>query len=274
MQIRWTLSFFLTVIAYWSATAQTFRLFLADLENTTESVLLIDSTAGIVAGPVFDPRLPILYYSKGKEIIAFNIESGERNLVFKSDGPVHALRITPDGKTLTFLAHLPGNELKRFALNGGAPAPLAIRNPVENYIWIDDNNLLVIEPGKPNTLQLITLRPFRQMTVAKHVGVTLTKVPAMTSFAFVHKLSVDSWSIKTIGTDGSISILAETPPESDVFAITSTGTPVAFYESQLHRYNKHTNDWTPIPTRIQGIITELQPSSGEAKLAFWAKTNQ
>lgn len=273
--MRRTLTFLFVAIVHLSGAAQTFRLFLAQSENPAmESVLQIDSTNGIVGGPVFHPMHPVLYYSKNAEIFSFNIESGESKVLFTSAEPVYSLRLTPDGKTITFLDRLPGDEVKRIALTGAPQTSAKMGTSIDNYTWIDDNNLLVIEPGKPNSLQLVTLRPFRQIAVAKHVGRTLTRIPGALSLAFVHKLSVDSWSIKTIGSDGSISILAETLPESEVFTITSKGIPVAFYEKQLHRYNDLTSDWTPTAVRIKGIATEMQSSPEGGRLAFWVKTNK
>lgn len=274
MLIRRTLTFIFVAIIHLSGAAQTFRLFLTDLENPAiESVLQIDSTNGIVGGPVFHPTHAVLYYSKNAEILSFNTESGERKVLFTSDAPVHSLRLTPDGKTITFLDRLPGDEIKRITLAGAPQTSAKTATSIDNYTWIDDNNLLVIEPGKPNSLQLVTLRPIRQSVVARHVGRTLTRIPGALTFTFVHKLSVDSWSIKAIGSDGSISILAETLPESEVFTITSKGVPVAFYEKQLHRYNDRTNDWTPTAVRIDGIATEMQSSPEGGKLAFWVKTD-
>ena len=265
----------LLVVACPAATAQTFRLFMVELENkSAEPIHLIDSTVGPVTGPVFHPEHPIIYYSKGNEIIAYNTETQQRNILFATTTSIHGLRITPDGRTLTYMEKVPTRELKRFSSGGGGvQTPHAIAVPIENYIWIDDNNLLGIEPGTPNALHLVTLRPARQVVVARHVGNTLTRFPKMLSFAFVHKLSVDSWSIKTIGPDGSISILTETLPESELFALLSSGVPVSYYEGQLHQFNKRTQAWEQIELPISGIVTDIQASPLDDTFALWVKTN-
>jgi hypothetical protein len=262
------------VVAVPATTAQTFRLFIAELESS-DPTRLIDSTAGPVAGPAFHPELPIVYYSKGNEIIAYNVETEQRNILFAAKTSVHGLRITPDGRTLTYMEKVPARELKRISVNGGgAQTSSVIAFPVENYIWMDDNNLLAVEPGSPNALHLFTLRPSRQVVIARHIGNTLTRYPKTLSFAFVHKLSVDSWSIKTIGPDGSISILTESLPESELFAISASGMPVSYYEGQLHRFNKRTQSWEQIEVAIPGVVTDLQASPLQDKFVLWVKSNK
>ena len=264
---------FVLVIESFAGTAQTSGLYMTDLNNDgTRQVRLTDSTAGPIAGPVFHWENPTVYYGKRNEIITLDLRTGERAVLFTSDKPVIALRLTTDGKALTFLDNVPSNELRRISAKGVEMSSLQIRSSVENYIWIDDNNLLAIEPGKPNTMHLITLRPFKKMVVARHIGNTLAHDPKTGSFVFVHKLAVDSWSLKTIGSDGNISILAETLPESEVFGLTQSGAPIAYYDGKLHRYNERTSTWTAFDMEIPGTIMSMQISPQGQKLAFWAKT--
>lgn len=264
------------VISFSSADAQTFHLYLTGFDDKRPAPLqMIDTSAGPVSAPALHPEKPILYYLRqrsGKhEVVAFNTASDERTIIFTSEQILAELRVTPDGKSLTFLSKSPATELKRLPLGGATLSTVLDGVRIQNYIWIDDNNLLVIETGDPNTLQLLSLRPFRQVAVARHVGHTLTYIPELASFAFVHKLSVDSWSIKTIGPDGAISILAQTLPESEFFFITSAGTPVGYYEDKFYRYQPLKKDWSPAGIDIPGKVVALQ--AGRGKLAFWVKNN-
>lgn len=254
------------------ADAQSFKLYVAEMNNASvTSVQLVDSANGSVAGPVFHEETPVIYYAKGNDIIGFDLSTGERAVVFTSNARVVGLRLMSDGKSLTFMDQLPSDNLRRITVEGGPDPSIKLQSPVENYLWMDDNNLLAVAPGNPNALNLMTVRPQRQISVGRHVGRTLTRDRKSGSFAFVHKLAVDSWSIKVIAQDGSVSIVAETLPEADIFSFTAAGIPIAWYEGQLHRYEAKSGRWIACEGDFTGDMTALHTSASDSKLAFWVK---
>ncbi len=209
------------LLAGFASFAQRSTLILADLSIKDASVsntIMVDS-ADIIDGASFDATDSVLYYArrKGKEweLIAFRIPTGSHDILLTSPERIAYPRNTPDGKFISFLAGESGRLVK---FSPSAKNTFVLHDAsLDNYIWVDDNAALVILRGDPNQLLLVTLRPKKVMAVAQHVGREMQRSGKI--IAFVHKLSVDSWSLKKVNPNGSIDILKETMQDSDLFTI-------------------------------------------------------
>lgn len=229
--------------------------------------------------PVFSPTSPMLFYLKkvegGSEIFAFDYQSEKNESIITSTETLSALQLTPDGKFFSCLSTGAGGvvSLIKFPVEGGESSIVLEGLKIENYFWMDDNVLLIIQSGKPNSLGLLTLRPKKQIPIAQHVGATLAKASKMNTYAFVHKLSVDSWSIKIIQPDGSISILAETLPDAEVFTMTPEGALIQFREEKIHILWPGDKKWTVLVNQL-GEVPGLSVNNAGDRMAVLVKDLQ
>lgn len=257
-----------------SASAQQLTLSVFDFswrgkEFSLSNEVVADSTATIVDGVSFHPTDSLLYYSRRTgsrwQIVAFNFSSGTQTVVIESDELLSDPKITPDKKHLSCVAG-PKRELRKLSLTSRQWGIVFGDTPVDRYVWMDDNALLIISPGDPNQLQLVTLRPKKVIPIAQHVGRELQQ--SRESIAFVHKLSVDSWSIKRINSDGSIKIVAETLPEADLFTLAPGGRVLLLSEDHIFGYSPATQ-WLQFQvenTRRQGSIKSIGTNPSGDKL--------
>lgn len=247
------------------AAAQNFTLSVFDFnwsgkELSLSNEIVADSAASIGDGISFHPTDPLVYYSKQSgsrwELIAFNFRDGNKTVVTESDEFLAEPRLMPDKKHISCIVGAK-RELRKFAFASSQWSPVFGDSPVDGYAWMDDNALLIISPGDPNQLQLVTLRPKKAIPIAQHVGRELQQ--SKETFAFVHKLSVDSWSIKRINADGSIEIVAETLPEADLFALAPGGKVLMLSEDHIFGYSPATQwrQFNPENARRQASIKRI-----------------
>lgn len=206
-------------------------------KNAITETVLLDSLTGEKYAYVVHPAKPVLYLFRKEEagtvIETLDTESHKRSILYESREPLAMPRVAPDGSSITFFTA--SGVMVRLglpALKMSSITPLLPASSIENYLWMDENTLLATVAGRPNSLNLLTLRPSRVLPVSQHVGSTLTTAGAG-SFAFVQKISVDTWVIKQILPDGSIKIITETIPESELFTISASGKILMISENQL-----------------------------------------
>jgi hypothetical protein len=213
-------------------------------QGVFKNPVLIDSLNLRNDHPSFHPTDPVLYFTRAYPdstiVFSFNYQSGSRETLIRSYDQLTHPRITPDKK---FLSCLNNDNLVKYPIGGGKSVNVYNDTKLENYLWLDDNALLIIESGDPNTLQLLNLRPKNFTAVARHVGSVLQQ--SGKSFAFVHKLSVDSWSVKRINPNGRIEIIAETLPESEFFALAPDGKILMVSEAKLFGY-RPSSEWNEL----------------------------
>jgi hypothetical protein len=206
---------------------------------------VIDSLTVADDQPSFHPTDPLLLFVRKVDhqnaVVSFNYSNGEERILYESPSALASPKITPDTKYLSILEGEKKN-LVKIALTDGNVLPLSNLS-MDGYCWIDVNSLLIIQPGDPNTLSLVTLRPLKIMPVARHVGRVIQQ--SKNIIAFVHKLSVDAWSIKQINSTGNIQILAETLPEADLFALAPGGKVLMLNEEKIFGYVPSA-DWAPL----------------------------
>jgi hypothetical protein len=275
----------LLLCTYLAAFAQeNMKLYLFNFStDSLSSPVLIDSSGLVETDPVFDQQRTVLYYIRtvngSFQIISYDYQTDSSKVIVASPYALSVLRVTPDGKHLTCIRKDRGaSEIIQYPIGGGDFSSV-ISHSLENYLWIDDNNLLIAEPGKPNTLQLLSLRPQKKIPIARHVGKALAHSRKRDLFAFVHKLSVDSWSVKTIGADGGITIYAETLPEAEVLTLTPDGTPLLSADGQIYMHEAGKKRWKLLPANISlGDVSALQINWTATRLAVISKnitsTNQ
>jgi hypothetical protein len=231
---------------------QSLTLALFDVAWAGDSVLI--SNQDIVSGsqvaedhPLFHPTVPVLYYisrsANTSEIRSYNHSTRHDSTIRTHPNTASRLHITPDSGLLTFLSPDKGEMIVHPLKTGVSPRKPIAGLSVENYCWIDDNSMLVIQSGDPNTLNLVTLRPRKIQPVVKHVGQMIQRTSHI--LAFVHKLSVDSWSIKKLTSDGKISILSETFPGAEIFAVTADEKVMMAFEDKLY-WLTGSGDWKEI----------------------------
>jgi hypothetical protein len=239
MALKILVSFLLLFFCQWTH-GQGLKLAIYDLSSEGRSIALtneyvIDSLHLADTRPSFHPTDSVLYFTRQKEgkyeVVSFGWADKKLNVLHTASEPLYSPALTPDGK---FISCIRGKKLGKFPLAGGNWVDLLNDLTLQNYLWIDENSVLTIAEGDPNTLNLVTLRPRKVVPIASHVGDAL--VPAKNTFAFVHKLSVDSWSVKRINADGSISIVAETLPDSEQFALLPDGKILMLQEQNLFVY--------------------------------------
>lgn len=231
--------------------------------------VIADSMIRTSEGIFFDPTDPVVYYSKREQsrwqIVSFNFQSGEKKLLTETQERLADPRLTPDKK---FISCIVGEkkQLRKFSLASGQWSLAYADTPVDRHLWMDDNALLLISPGDPNQLQLVTLRPRKNIPVALNVGRELQQ--SNDFMAFVHKLSVDSWSIKRINKDGSIQIVAETLPEADQFALLPDGRIIMLSEAHIFGYRPATQwrEFSIESTRRESTIRSIGANPAGDKL--------
>lgn len=271
----------LFVTASLSIQAQTATLLLVfDLEDkgyTYEitNEVVVDS-AFVVEG-ILSPEEGVVYYLKntaaGSEIIMFDLAEKVSKQVILSGNKLEQIRVTPDHKFISaFRTAGDGQAIVKFPIAGGEPTTVAGGLAIENYTWIDDNSILLVEPGNPNTLNLMTLRPQKKIQVALNVGRTLTHSETRNSYAFVHKQSVDTWNIKVLGSDGNINIAAATLPESDQFTILANGDFLMVSEGNLFCLKDKSRFWTEVRQQtLVGEIIQIRSDETGGKVLIIAK---
>ncbi len=257
------------------ASAQDRRLIIRDFPlSATDTIFVADSIALANSSPAFDLTQPIVYYARqeqaGFEIVAVNYETREQKPVHHGSGTPSAIRIHPGGKSISCLVRADSRStLLQIPTDGGNVKTTELPVSTSNFMWLDDNNIFIIREGKPNTLELMTLRPQRSTPVSQHVAGSLAKAADEGSFAFIHKLSVDSWSIKTVRTDGSIKILAESLPETEVFTLTRDGAPLSVTDNKLLLFERKRNEWRELPNgNVTGNVLYMEFNPYQDKLAL------
>jgi hypothetical protein len=239
MAVRVLFNFLLLFLSH-QVFGQGLKLAIYDISSQARSITLaneqiVDSLYIAETPASFHPTDSILYFIREKEgkheVVSFGWPEKKSTILQTSAEPLFYPALTPDRK---FISCIKGKKLGKFPVAGGSWVGLLNDLPLQNYIWIDENSALIISEGDPNSLNLVSFRPRKVVHIASHVGEPL--VHAKNTFAFVHKLSVDSWSIKRINADGSIGIIAETLPDSEQFAILPDGKILMLQEQKLFVY--------------------------------------
>jgi hypothetical protein len=284
MALKSVAAFMLSILVVFAQAQERRQLLLFDLSAGATIALsnpsVIDSSGLIEDAPSFHPTAPLLYYAAADSgqfsINSFHCESSERSTPITSDKLLTGPRIMPSGKHLTFLEAETSTEyvLKKVDLLESQVQVISRDHAYESYHWMDDNTVLGVVAGDPNELMLISLRPKRAIPVAKNVGGVLQA--SHDKFFFVHKLSVDSWSLKEINRQGSIAIKAQTLEEADRFAALPDGDILMAKESDLYLYRDKTG-WkkihVPGPMAINGILNLAINQQG-TKLAMLVELSE
>lgn len=192
------------------------------IENRT----VVDSLYTVEDQPSFHPTEPLLVFvakaGNEFEVRTYNYLTRETKGLLKSKDPIKLPQITPDLKFISYLRSVGGKfHLVKRSLKEGTESTINTTLALSGYCWIDDNSMLATVDGNPNTLQLVTIRPFKSMVVAQHVSNVIQKNKQ--HFVFLHKLSVASWSMKRVDQSGKIEIVASAVPDSEVYALTPEG---------------------------------------------------
>jgi hypothetical protein len=184
-----------------------------------ENEVVVDSAFEKDEFPAFHPTEPVLYFicdSASHSIVkTFDCRSGRLRKEHSSTSKLSAARLTPDKKFISFISS-PDKKLYKKSISDGRIS-IASKQQFRNYLWIDDNSILTAGLSLSDNIDLMTLRPEKIILVAQHAGRILQGREE--GIYYVHKLSVDSWSIKRINPNGSIDIFSETLPEAEIFAI-------------------------------------------------------
>jgi hypothetical protein len=284
MRVRALLFLFILSISFPLITSAQATLYVMDMENASGTAKLanpgkIDSIA--IASPssaVFHPNLPELIYigKNGNDffVASYNLKTQATSLLLQTEEPISLLRMVPGGKSISFTLEVGGGrkQLTIFDLVSKKTTTKTDLGNIENYIWIDDNSILAVRGGDPNGLHLLTLRPKREIPVAQHVGAHLTQAGSNRVFAFIHKLSVDSWSIKTLDGSGQVQLLTETIGESEVLTLTPQSKVLMAEENRLFQFMPTSPDsWTEValPVRVGSILGLSTDATGQ-KIAITA----
>jgi hypothetical protein len=256
------------------------RLMLYDLEDKGNTYGIANAQvvdSAFVAEGIPSPDKEELYYLKntkaGSEVLVYDFATKTRKSLVLSGNKLAQIRITPDHKFISAFRDAGDSQaIVKFPITGGEPVTVVAGLTIENYTWLDDNSLLLVEPGTPNSLHLMTLRPKKKVQVAVNVGYTLVRSEAQRSFAFVHKLSVDSWSIKVLSSDGNINIAAETLPESDIFTMLSNGDFLMVSEGNLFCLKDKSRFWKEVTQEeLAGEIIQIRADEAGKKVVLIAK---
>ena len=117
----------------------------------------------------------------------------------------------------------------------------------------------------------MAMRPVKQLPIAKNVGLTLARVSNPLALYFVHKLSVDTWSLKQVAMDGSIKIITDTLPEADLFYVNTSG---IYLEQEGVIYQLRNNQWKEMSKQFQGKeVIAFQISDAGNKIAILVSGN-
>jgi hypothetical protein len=139
-------------------------------------------------------------------------------------------RSTPDPGYLSALRQLPIDtpvqQVVRFARAGGKPEILTpALSDIGYYTWIDHDELaLFVIANGANQMVHYNIRTGTRRIVADKIGRCLLTLPN-TEVMFVHKVADDHWYLKTWHpVTGSITLIAETPGQTEDFARLPDGT--------------------------------------------------
>jgi hypothetical protein len=256
------------------------RLMLYDVEDKGNTYGIANAQvvdSAFVAEGIPSPDKEELYYLRytkaGSEVIAYDFATKTRKSLILSGKRLAQIHITPDHKFISALRDAGDSQaIVKFPITGGEPVTVVAGLTIENYTWLDDNSLLLVEPGTPNSLHLMTLRPQKKVQVALNVGSTLVRSESQKSFAFVHKLSVDTWSIKVLSSDGNINIAAETLPESEIFTMLSNGDFLMVSEGNLFCLKDKSRFWKEVTQEeLAGEIIQIRADESGKKVVLIAK---
>jgi hypothetical protein len=96
----------------------------------------------------------------------------------------------------------------------------------------------------------------------------LVRSEKLKSYAFVHKLSVDTWNIKILKPDGSIDIAMSTLPEAEIFTILPDGNFLMVSEGML--YNSKAKHWQEVSGQGTESFLKVLANESKTKLAVIA----
>lgn len=211
-----------------------------------DAMVISDS---VFAEALFHHEKPQLYLvkSRGKDsctVFTSDLSDKSVSKFISTSTAVSHLQFTPDKKSISCLISLGmnGNALIQYALLDKKQSFLTEHIHWESYVWIDDNSLLATVAGDPNTLTLQTLRPKREMPIAKNVSESMHRIYNLPSVYFIHKLSVDYWSIKKVKPDdGRIITVTQTLQDEETFALTPQGYLLMSTGNKLFYYDEKRN---------------------------------
>ena len=252
-----------------------FTLYISAIQtNQPDSTSIVAIDSGEITSILLHPKTGILTYTKTRNsetiLYNYNFETKDASQLFAHAGTITSLQLFPDEKHFSFLTENTKGpkDLINLSIDGRIHKEIRSGLSWESFIWIDDNSLLYLESGEPNTLNLMTMRPIRQSLIAKNISATLVRVSTPLSLYFVHKLSVDTWSLKKVGTDGSIRIIADTLPEADVFCVAGN---TIYLESEGIIYRLQNDQWIEMTRQFQGKkIVAFQMNNFANKIAVLA----
>lgn len=239
---------------------------------------LLSSAALSTDRPCFHPGEPLLYYNKYShdrlDLVAYNYESRETRSFKGAAGKKLYPAVTPDQKFISSLLEQPDGTraLVKLPIGGGPAKVLLPATSIANYVWVDDNAIIVWIPGAPSLLKLQTLRPKKELTVAQHTSDHLQKFFNTPSVTFVHKMAIGDWNIKAIQADGSIHTITQTLPQQDVFTWTPGRLLIMPKEGKLFFYDTtKESGWKEVetdPTFTFKNITQLAVNPAGDKIVI------
>jgi WD40 repeat protein len=186
--------------------------------------------------------------------------------------------VTPDRKHFSVI-RVEADSTQRlweFPLSGGAPRLVLEKiKPAGYHLWVNADTLAVFVLGTPNSLRLVEKATEKADTVSENVGRSIRLAPGGEAVTFVHKISADEWTIKTLNIKTrKIDSLIKTLPGSEDFVWTPGGALLMAKEAKLFRFNPSSDkDWKEVAD-FSGIgikaITRIAISPKGDKVAFVA----
>jgi hypothetical protein len=290
----WTLPLVLLLFStYSSRTVQTSQpagtdIFLAELTERAGQLqvgapLNITRRSGYDNQPMFMPDGTRLLYTsiredKQADIYRYDLDTKSSYRFTVTRESEYSPTVMPDHKSCSVVrVEADGTQrLWKFLIAGGSPA-LVLENikPVGYHVWLDPKTLVLFVLGSPNTLQWVDVPTQKAEIITTNVGRSLQLVPSSQGVSFVHKVTQDEWTIKTLDAKSrAVTPIVKTLPGSEDHAWTRGGTLIMAQGSKLFKYAPgRDRDWVAlVDFSSQGIkgITRLAVSPAGDRVAFVA----
>ncbi len=233
------------------------RIVVCDLSTQRDTLHLSQSEVlpvDVATNGVFHTTNPdiLFYVSRVKAkwfLYAYDLKQHISAVIGTSDFEVSNIAMTPDQKGISVLMKHPTGktDVVRYPYPLAPPAVIATGVNFTNYAWVDDNSMIVLSPGNPNQLKLISLRPKKETAVVQNAANVLQRFYNTPSVTFIHKQSFDFSTVKRINaTDGRIAVVIDIPVEQEIFTWTPGEVIISTDGEHVYSYSSKDADWKPV----------------------------
>ena len=231
------------------------EVYLFDLTETESGFNLsnpvnVSDNAGYDNQPSFTSDGKALLYASTRneqtDILWYDISSGNKNWLSKTQGGEYSPVLTPDGIFVSAVRLDPDGLqlLYKYSIKEQTSEVLVPGLTIGYYAWTSESTIIAFVLGDPPTLQKIDLKSGENIVLQNNPGRSIHKIPGTQDFSFVDKSDSKKWIImrSSLADPNSSEQITSTISDSEDMVWTGTNIIVMGSGSNLYFYDLRDGD--------------------------------